>query len=72
MKPPPTNTAFILVKTRPTAVLTVNQAAGFPGIWAGGAIPQGANTAAAGLTPGVPLGPTPVWVVHQPWPLTGP
>ncbi len=25
--------------------------------------------AAAGLTPGVPMGPTPVWVVHQPWPL---
>ncbi len=21
------------------------------------------------LTPGVPMGPTPVWVVHQPWPL---
>jgi hypothetical protein len=27
-------------------------------------VPVGANAAAAGLTQGVPIGPTPVWVVH--------
>jgi hypothetical protein len=61
--------AFVEVKTGAGAALTPNQAAGFPGIWAGGAVPAGANAVAAGLEPGVALGPTPVWVVRQPWPL---
>ena len=63
--------AFVEVKTGGSAALTANQSAAFPGIRAGGAVPVGANAAAAGLTPGVPLGPTPVWVVRQPWPLPG-
>jgi hypothetical protein len=61
--------AFVEVKTGEGARLTPNQAAGFPGIEAGGAVPRGANAANAGLEPGTALPPTPVWVVHQPWPL---
>ena len=60
---------FIEVKTGAGARLTPNQTAGFPGIRSGGAVPVGGNAAGAGLTPGVPLGPTPVWIVRQPWPL---
>lgn len=60
---------FLEVKTGPGAGLTPNQTVGFPAIRSGGAVPRGGNAAAAGLTPGVPMGPTPVWVVHQPWPL---
>ena len=60
---------FLEVKTGPGARLTANQATGFPGIRAGGAVPVGDNAAAAGLPPGVPLGPTPVWTIYQPWPL---
>jgi len=30
---------------------------------------RGANAAAAGLTPGMPIGPMPVWTVYYPWPL---
>lgn len=60
---------FIEVKTGPSAGLTPNQATGFPAIRSSGAIPRGRNAAAAGLTPGVPMGPTPVWTVWQPWPL---
>ena len=60
---------FIEVKTGASAGYTPNQIAAFPEIWATGGIPRGANAAAAGLTPGVPLGPTPVWTVHYPWPL---
>jgi hypothetical protein len=45
------------VKNGPSAGLTPNQNQGFPGIRAGGAIPVGANAAAAGLTPGSALPP---------------
>lgn len=61
--------AFLEVKTGPSATWTKNQAAAIPQIWTQGGIPRGANAAAAGLTPGVPIGPTPVWTVHYPWPL---
>lgn len=61
--------AFIEVKTGAGAGLTANQATGLAGIWAGGAVPTGANAAAAGLTPGGALNPMPAWVVWQPWPL---
>ncbi|HEY4026121.1 MAG TPA: RHS repeat-associated core domain-containing protein, partial [Candidatus Dormibacteraeota bacterium] len=57
--------AFVEVKTG-GGVLTPNQATGFPGIQAGGAVPAGQNAANAGLTVGQPMGPTPVWVVHYP------
>jgi len=60
---------FIEVKTGPRARLTPNQSTGFPVIRAGGAVPRGANAAGAGLVPGVPMGPTRVWTVHQSWPL---
>lgn len=60
---------FLEVKTGEYADLTKNQAAAFPNIWTTGAVPAGANAAAAGFTPGVPIGPTPVWVVHYSWPL---
>ncbi|MFT3838512.1 MAG: RHS repeat-associated core domain-containing protein [Myxococcaceae bacterium] len=60
---------FLEIKTGPSAGLTPNQAAAFPKIWTQGGVPRGANAAAAGLTPGVPIGPTPVWTVHYPWPL---
>ncbi|MGH3937264.1 MAG: hypothetical protein ACRDTG_01300, partial [Pseudonocardiaceae bacterium] len=61
--------AFLEVKTGPSAGLTPNQTTAFPQIAAQGGVPRGANAAAAGLTPGTAIGPTPVWVVHQPWPL---
>lgn len=60
--------AFIEVKTGSSAGFTPNQSIAYPDIWANGGIPQGANAAAAGLTPGVPIGPTPVWTVYYPWP----
>jgi hypothetical protein len=62
-------TGFIEVKTGPTASLTPNQSVGYPAIRSTGGVPVGDNAAMAGLTPGVPIGPTPVTVVHQPWPL---
>jgi hypothetical protein len=61
--------AFLEIKTGAFASLTPNQMAAFPQIWAEGAIPRGANAAAAGLIPGVPIGPTPVWTVYYLWPL---
>jgi hypothetical protein len=61
--------AFLEIKTGASASLTPNQTAAFPQIWTQGGIPRGANAAAAGLTPAVPIGPTPVWTVHYPWPL---
>jgi hypothetical protein len=61
--------AFIEVKTGASAGLTPNQSAAFPSIISGGFTPFGGNAAAAGLTPGMPYGPIPVWVVRQPWPL---
>jgi hypothetical protein len=63
--------AFIEVKTGPGADLSPNQEAVYAETRSSGAVPYGANAAKAeGLTPGVPTGSTPVWVVHQPWPLT--
>ena len=58
------NRCFVEVKNGPSAGMTPNQRAAFPVIQAQGGVPVGANAAAAGLTPGVPIGPTPVWVVH--------
>jgi hypothetical protein len=60
--------AFIEVKTGPSAGLTPNQGTAFPSISSQGFTPFGANAAGAGLTPGMPAGPMPVWVVRQPWP----
>lgn len=60
---------FLEIKTGASAKRTRNQAKAFPQIWTQGGVPRGANAAAAGLTPGVPIGPTPVWTVHYPWPL---
>lgn len=60
---------FLEVKTGATAALTPNQKAAFPHIWTQGGIPHGANAVDARLTPGVPIGATPVWTVHYPWPL---
>jgi RHS repeat-associated protein len=53
---------FIESKCGGGACLSPNQRAGFPVIEAGGAVPRGANAAAAGLKPGQPLGPTEVQV----------
>jgi hypothetical protein len=64
--------AFLEVKTGASATVNPNQAAAFPQIISQGGTPVGANAAAAGLTPGTALGPTQVWVVHQPWPLPPP
>ena len=61
--------AFLEIKTGASARLTPNQSIAFPQVWTQGAIPRGANAAAAGLTPGAAIGPTPVWTVHYPWPL---
>lgn len=51
---------FIEVKNGAAAALSRNQRTGFPIIRNGGAIPRGANAAAAGLEVGVPLPPIPV------------
>jgi hypothetical protein len=61
--------SLLEIKTGASAGLTPNQTAAFPQIWTQGGVPRGANAAAAGLTPGLPIGPTPVWTVHYPWPL---
>lgn len=61
--------AFLEIKTGPSAGLTANQTVAFPIIWTRGGIPIGPNAAAAGLTPGVPIPPTPVWTVYNFWPL---
>lgn len=63
---------FVEVKIGPGAALTSNQSSAFLVIRSTGTVTVGGNAAAAGLTPGVPIGPTPVWVVRQPWPLAGP
>jgi RHS repeat-associated protein len=60
---------FIEVKTGPGAVLSQNQTEVYAATRSGGAVPYGPNAAKAGLPPGVPLPPTPVWIVWQPWPL---
>jgi hypothetical protein len=60
---------FLEIKTGPDAGLTPNQTQAFPDIRQGGAVPAGQHARDALLDPGVPLGPTEVWVVHEPWPL---
>ncbi len=55
---------FVEVKNGAKAVLTANQEAGFPIIRAGGAVPKGANAAAAGLEVGAPLPPTSVRIIR--------
>src|SRR6185312_3267372 len=59
------NLQFVEVKTG-GATLTPNQQVVYPLIEQGGAVPAGGNAAAAGLTPGVPLPPTPVRVIYLP------
>jgi hypothetical protein len=62
---------FLEVKTGPGAELSENQIQVYAETRSIGTIPYGANAAKAeGITPGVSTGPTPVWVVWQPWPLT--
>ena len=61
--------AFIEVKTGEGAGLSEPQKAVYPELVANGGVPAGSKAAQAGLTPGVPIGPTQVWIVHQPWPL---
>jgi hypothetical protein len=51
------------------AELTANQAAAFPGIQAGGAVPAGARAAEAGLTVGEAPPPMYVLRINLPWPL---
>jgi RHS repeat-associated protein len=51
---------FVDSKNGFSAGLTQNQVVGYPAIQAGGAIPRGANAAAAGLPVGKPLPPMPV------------
>ena len=58
--------AFIEVKTGPSAGLNANQRKAFPGIMAGGAVPQGVRAERAQLPVGQALGPTQVYVVN-PW-----
>lgn len=64
--------AFLEVKTGVGAVPNPNQLSAFPEIITGGGTPVGANATRAGLDAGVEIGPTQVWVVHQPWPLPPP
>jgi predicted enzyme related to lactoylglutathione lyase len=61
------NLQFVEVKTG-GGTLTPNQQTVYPLIEQGGAVPAGGNAAAAGLTPGVPLPPTPVRVIYLPGP----
>ncbi len=60
---------FIEVKTGASAGLTSSQGVAFPSIISNDFTPFGSNAASAGLTPGMPYGPTPLWVVRQLWPL---
>jgi hypothetical protein len=61
---------FIEVKTGPGAELSPNQEAVYAETRSTGAVPVGQKAAEAeGLTPGVSTGPTPVYIVWQPWPL---
>jgi hypothetical protein len=71
VKLPNGKNVFLEIKTGPEARLTPNQTAAFPGIRQGGAIPAGQRASDALLDTGVPLGPTEVWVVNEPWPLGG-
>ena len=57
---------FIDSKNGPSAGLTTNQKVGYPELRANGGVPAGRNAEAAGLVPGVPIGPTPVQIDHWP------
>ncbi len=57
---------FIEVKNGPGAALNPNQQRLIPIIQQSGGVPVGGNAAAAGLTPGVPIPPTPVRVITYP------
>jgi RHS repeat-associated protein len=57
---------FIEVKNGAGAALNPNQDRLFPIVQQSGAVPVGANAARAGLTPGVPIPPTPVRVITYP------
>jgi hypothetical protein len=56
------NLKFIEAKNGPFASLTPNQQVGYPLLESEGGIPRGMNAFNAGLTPGEPLGPTPVQI----------
>ena len=59
--------SFVEVKNGPGARLTPNQERAFPIIRTQGGVPRGANAdKTPGLESGVPIGPTPVWVVRLP------
>lgn len=59
--------SFVEVKNGPGARLTPNQEKAFPIIRSQGGVPRGANAdKTPGLESGVPIGPTPVWVVRLP------
>jgi len=60
------NLKFIESKCGPGACLNTNQKYRFPELQQSGGIPRGKNAAAAGLTPGQPMGPTPVQVDYWP------
>ena len=60
------NLKFIESKCGPGACLNPNQAGRFPELQQSGGIPRGQNATAAGLTPGRPIGPTPVRVDYWP------
>ncbi len=55
---PAGNLRFVECKNGPCASLTTRQKKAFPLIERQGGIPRGGNAAAAGLEPGVPIGPT--------------
>ena len=57
---------FVEVKNGPGSLINRNQATLFPIIEQSGGVPVGSNAARAGLTPGVPLQPTPVRVITYP------
>ena len=57
---------FIEVKNGSRAALNPNQSRLFPIIEQSGGVPVGGNAAAAGFTPGVPVPPTPVRIIHYP------
>ncbi|WP_148095089.1 RHS repeat-associated core domain-containing protein, partial [Burkholderia stagnalis] len=60
------NLKFIESKCGPSACVNSNQAGRFQELQESGGVPRGRNAAAAGLTPGKPIGPTPVQVDYWP------
>jgi hypothetical protein len=63
---PEGNLRFIECKNGPCAAVTTRQRQAFPLIESQGGIPRGGNAAAAGLEPGVPIGPTEVLIERFP------